>query len=405
MVALNFPTPTAVGQIYTAGVSSWQWDGTAWNIVPLITPPIADDDAPANPYAGQLWWNALNGNLYVWYVDANSAQWVQTAGNTGAPYKTAETRNRIVNGALLISQENGDAAQSTSGAHLADQWTMNSTVGVAGVRQSTTVIPQMYMQNTVGKPSLAAGDLFYFSQRVEGNSIRDFGWGAAQALPAVLRFDIYTSSVGTYCASIRNVPVDRSFVAAFTVPTAGVWQTVVIPVPANTDGTWLTTNTAGMNVDITFACGSAFIAPATGWNSSGNYLGLSGMTNGIAAAPSTYYVRKIGLYLDPDNTGRAPPFQIPEYGDELLRCQRYYFKRLATLIGYGPAGGAVGQYTSWPVTMRGPPAMSATGGTYTNASASNYVPVDALGGRHYMVATTASTAFWDNFTEVGNARM
>ena len=35
-----------------------------------------DDVAPANPSDGDLWWNSKNGKLYVWYDDGDTLQWV-----------------------------------------------------------------------------------------------------------------------------------------------------------------------------------------------------------------------------------------------------------------------------------------------------------------------------------------
>jgi plastocyanin len=37
-MALNFPASPTTGDFYTAGGSTWQWDGTAWNIVSSSTP-------------------------------------------------------------------------------------------------------------------------------------------------------------------------------------------------------------------------------------------------------------------------------------------------------------------------------------------------------------------------------
>ena len=44
------------------------------------------DAAPSSPSAGQLWWNSTANKLYIYYQDANSSQWVQatTPGATGA---------------------------------------------------------------------------------------------------------------------------------------------------------------------------------------------------------------------------------------------------------------------------------------------------------------------------------
>jgi hypothetical protein len=37
---------------------------------------VASDTPPASPYPGQLWWASLVGQLFVWYSDPNSSQWV-----------------------------------------------------------------------------------------------------------------------------------------------------------------------------------------------------------------------------------------------------------------------------------------------------------------------------------------
>ena len=56
---------------------------------------------------GQLWWKSSTGAMFIWYDDGNSQQWVQVAGTLESPYPlvraTAQSRNRIVNGAMQIS--------------------------------------------------------------------------------------------------------------------------------------------------------------------------------------------------------------------------------------------------------------------------------------------------------------
>ena len=42
------------------------------------------DAAPSSPSAGDLWYNTSAGGLFVYYQDANSAQWVEVVGKTGA---------------------------------------------------------------------------------------------------------------------------------------------------------------------------------------------------------------------------------------------------------------------------------------------------------------------------------
>ena len=84
MAKLEFPANPTNGQQYNAtnGVI-YQWDSQKWQtrIVesyantggnPGLTPP-------PNPSPGTFWWDSEAGQLYIWYVDADSSQWMQAA--------------------------------------------------------------------------------------------------------------------------------------------------------------------------------------------------------------------------------------------------------------------------------------------------------------------------------------
>jgi hypothetical protein len=40
---------------------------------------IISDTAPLSPNAGNLWWDSIGGQLYIYYIDVNSSQWVITS--------------------------------------------------------------------------------------------------------------------------------------------------------------------------------------------------------------------------------------------------------------------------------------------------------------------------------------
>lgn len=73
---LDFPTSPTDGQQYNGYVYSsatGAWRGKAASSSPVYTSATA----PANPVAGDMWWNSNDGTMYVYYKDADAYQWVE----------------------------------------------------------------------------------------------------------------------------------------------------------------------------------------------------------------------------------------------------------------------------------------------------------------------------------------
>jgi hypothetical protein len=78
-MALNFPKNPTVGQIYTVNGESWTWDGVCWHNTPApvtYSPVFIGTFPPSSANAGDLWWNSITGRMCIYYIDADSAQWV-----------------------------------------------------------------------------------------------------------------------------------------------------------------------------------------------------------------------------------------------------------------------------------------------------------------------------------------
>ena len=71
--------------IYNSALKKWQ----------LVPPPkgqtIISDEAPALGARGQIWWSNVEGKAYIWYEDADSAQWVQFHPDTSIASNTPYT--------------------------------------------------------------------------------------------------------------------------------------------------------------------------------------------------------------------------------------------------------------------------------------------------------------------------
>ena len=72
-----------------AGNLSWQQGGSA--VIVSATPPTS-------PNPGQLWWDTTGGQLYLWYTDPNTSQWVIANNNLGGPGPAGPTGPQGVQG-------------------------------------------------------------------------------------------------------------------------------------------------------------------------------------------------------------------------------------------------------------------------------------------------------------------
>ena len=77
------PGTPAAGYIrYNTTTGKFEGYGSSWGNIGGGA--AIGDTPPANPGAGDLWWNSADGRMYVYYTDANSSQWVDlSAGGAG----------------------------------------------------------------------------------------------------------------------------------------------------------------------------------------------------------------------------------------------------------------------------------------------------------------------------------
>jgi len=82
---VGFNTTAGTFEGYDPALATWGPIGGGGVTVSATAPT---SPAPAN---GDLWWDSLNGELYVYYVDGTSSQWVAAAGPSVTVQSTAPT--------------------------------------------------------------------------------------------------------------------------------------------------------------------------------------------------------------------------------------------------------------------------------------------------------------------------
>jgi hypothetical protein len=366
-VAFDFPASPADGATFApSGGPSYVFSNGVWKLAGGGTSfVVVSDTPPVNPFPGQLWFESDTGALFFWYVDADSSQWVQI-NFTPSGVNTAQTRNRIVNGAMQISQENGNTAGTAIGYYVVDQWGMTLvTTGAVSIQRVQVTTPngskdRIRLTVTTADTSLAAGEFVYVRQDIEGSRVADFRYGTALAKQAVLRFG-FKAPAGTYALSLQNSAQSRSYIALFTITAgqANVDTEQILVIPGDMTGTWLNDNGAGFRLIVTVATGSTRQG-SLGWNA-GDLIATSAISNGLATTGNIFELFDVGLYLDPLATGVPPAWQMPDEAQELTACQRYWQKNLATNFS-GNATSAFNYKASCPIVVpfRSAPALSGT---------------------------------------------
>lgn len=363
-------------------------------------------DFPASPTPGQ-YYNPGNGSLYVW----DGVAWNLSTTNI----KTAEARNRFVNPATQISQENGTTLVNTSGAYPCDQFNINfSGTGKLG-GQLISGTPKdgnryrVRLTVVTADTSLTGTDFAGFLQNIEGTRFRDFLYGSADAKQAVFRFG-FKGPAGTYSVRLINSAADRSYVAQFTISAAqaNIDTDQVIVIPGDVSGTWAIDSTVGVAVMIVLAAGPTYVG-SLGWQA-GNFIAAAGQFNGLGSTGNVFEVFNFGFHRDPDKTGLPPPFEIPDIDDDLRDCQRYWEQSGNydnMFSGDITSGQTYYGVTNWKVPKRTVPTLSGTVANQTGFAAAigTLVATDGRASYEGRAANASGVAGMFRSIITGDARM
>ena len=83
-MALNLPNSPAVNSVYTTpDGSQYKWDGVKWTAASIYVTisDVAPSSASAAP--GSLWWDSVQGDLYILFSDSDYTQWVPASSSDG----------------------------------------------------------------------------------------------------------------------------------------------------------------------------------------------------------------------------------------------------------------------------------------------------------------------------------
>jgi hypothetical protein len=286
-------------------------------------------------------------------------------------------KNRIINGAMGISQRFGTTSNTpANGDYVLDRFIQIQTVASKySVQQnagSVSVLGATGFTNYLGCTSLsaysiAAGDIFTVSQRIEGYNIADLAYGTASAKTVTISAWVYSSLTGTFGGSLLSFAGGRSYPFTYSISSANTWTQISVTIPGDTTTALnSTSNGIGLQLNFGLGVGSTYSGTAGAWNSSGTY-SATGATSVVGTSGATFYIT--GVQLEAGST--ATSFDYRPYTTEFNLCLRYYAKSYeystanGTATYTGMVGGAIGlsncggsMAIPFPVLMRIAPTMA-----------------------------------------------
>jgi hypothetical protein len=320
-------------------------------------------------------------NIYATDTETSSAGYL-TNSSASSTYQTKALnqfahRNLVINGDMQIAQRGTSTASITSDTYATTDrwrflpssqgtWTMsqeNDAPTGSGFIKSTKVLC------TTADASPAAADFVRLDQRIEGQNLQHIKKGTSAAEQVTLSFWVKSNVTGTYAVRLYDNDNNRQVAKTYTINASGTWEREVITFPADTTGAFDNDNAASLILMFMLGAGTDSTSGTlqTTWGSFTAANSAVGQVN-LASATSNYW-QVTGVQLEVGDT--ATPFEFKSVEDELVECQRYFWRGYVAGGGvWGGSGGTV-PLVSWvyPVKMRTAPTWAfISGGIASNGN-------------------------------------
>ena len=361
-MTLNFPATPDDGDRYEApNGTTYRWNGTLgyWEVVGSSgATKVSIGETPPVALPGQLWWDSGSGEMYIYYNDADSEQWVPANSVTATGLQTGISasfldlearsinqqsagKNFLMNGDFKVTQRSNGNAVTTSGFYAADRWytelnntpSCNITTDNAILPSSGGLSNSLKIEVPSGSPNSAATRMF-IRQRMEIGDVVDLSYGSIGSKRVTVSFWIQSNISGDLtveleshgsswrCSQATNIAAEDA--------TSRSWQYKTVTFPVNYNGGLLSNGSAtseGLALLIWLGAGSDVSDDVTQINSEF----VSNAAGGESRVSSSNiqltendgsFIRISGVKLEIGDM--ASPFENLSTTDLLMQCRRYY---------------------------------------------------------------------------------
>ena len=293
-------------------------------------------------------------------------------------------KNLIINGAMQVWQRGTSATGVTNpGYKTVDRFRVSENgLGTAVfTHEQSTDAPDGFanslkLTTTTIQPAVGADDRLSITYAIEGQDLQHLQYGTSSAKKVTLSFYVKSSLTGTYnIAFYATNASNRLITSTYTINSANTWELKTITFDGDTSVAFTNNNAKALTIYFNLGAGSDKTSTdSTSWIDFAD----AGLCYGQTAQfqntlNATWQITGVQLELGETATS----FEHRSYGDELARCQRYFYRPFDYAgtdedadLGYPRFYAAVYStggitHIEYPVTMRNNPVLTYTvnGGT------------------------------------------
>ena len=253
----------------------------------------------------------------------------------------------IVNGSMDVSQRATSVTGLTNGSDVyvaldrfgfnefgspSSQHTMTQESLTSGNAYINGFANALKMDVTTAQGSLDADDATMIIYKFEGQDLQLFKKGTANAEKFTLAFWVKSTKTGTHVVELFDKDNTRHVSGTYSISTTNTWEHKVVVFPADTTGVFGDDNARSLDVNWFLSAGTNYTSGTlqTSWGGQANTTRAAGQVNTVDNTSNNWHITGVQLEVGEFTSSTLPPFQHESFGDNLARCQRYYYQVTGT---------------------------------------------------------------------------
>ena len=283
-------------------------------------------------------------------------------------------KNLVINSNMAVAQRGTSATGKTgSGIYTCDRMKLTiDSIGTYTVAQESQTSGNAFANGfanawrldcTTADASPSASEQLEMQYTFEGQDLQVFKKGTANAEKFTLAFWVKSNKTGTGNIQFKDKDnSNRQCTQSYTISSANTWEHIVCVFGADTTGAFDDDNAKSLIINWWLGSGTDYSSGTANhgvWEAQDNTKVNSGGTLNINDnTANDWSITGIQLEVGEYTSSTIPPFQHESFGNNLERCQRYFYKTtdMGTAVGTAELGNITNSSVecSWsiPTTMR-----------------------------------------------------